>query len=211
MTSRAGTSSARSKRRSYMTKLLAVMACSACLAAAFALTSGASTRHFHARPLRRTFSVLAAARAAATQGTPSIQYPGAVSTAYAASEADGNRLFVSQQADGDICIIDQEPQSAPPGANGTLRTGAMASGCSTPTGAEQNGGILFQPASGSLPATAAVLVPDGVGEVDFSLSDGTVVKVAVANNVAWYASASLTRVTFDAPGGGEVSAATTAS
>jgi hypothetical protein len=179
------------------------------LAAAVASASNPSAGAFHARPLVRAFAVLRAPRIADAASAPAEPLAGATTTVLAADNSDGSRLFVATQADGDICIIDQEPQSATPDATGAVRTGLMDVGCSPAAAAEQQGGVLTFPATATLPAVAAALVPSGVTHVDFVLTDGTDVPVAVVNNVAWYSSPQLASVQFAVPGGQDVTAGTT--
>lgn len=200
--------SARPRRRRGVQ--LALVACaSGALAAAVANASNPAPADFHARPLARAFAVLRAPRIADASATPSEPLAGATNEVLAASNSDGSKLFVATQADGDICIIDQEPQSATPGSTGAVRTGLMDVGCSPASAAEQQGGVLTFPATATLPAVAAVLVPNGVTHVDFVLADGTTVSVGVVNNVAWYSSPQLASVQFAVPGGEAVTAGTT--
>ena len=181
----------------YARRAVLVAGVAAALTVAASMASGSSTEGFRTLPLRASFTVLKAAHAADAQ-VP--QLAGSLAIAPAASEPDGNQLFVSQQVDGEVCIVDQEPASAAASGSDSTRVGGTSAGCSTAIAAEQRGGVLFQPASGSYPATAAVLVPNGTSEVDFELTDGTVERVSVANNVAWYESPQLAEVTFDVPG-----------
>jgi hypothetical protein len=203
---------ARRPSRGRFGRQLGVVVCLSAVGAAIvgASATGSPASRFHARPLKRDFAVLADARTADASSAelPAEPLTGAASTVFAASNSDGSRLFVSTLTDGEICLIDQEPQSAPDGSAGTVRTGLMNVGCSSPADAEQRGGVLVSPASGTLPAVAAALVPNGVASVDFVLADGTDVTVPVTNNVAWYASTQLTAVQFSVAGGGTIETGT---
>jgi hypothetical protein len=196
--------------RRFAPQLGIVVAASAGLAVVGASASGSTASRLHLRPLARAFAVLGAARTAgASSVAPAEPLANAISTVFAASNSDGSQLFVATLADGEICLIDQEPQTAPNGDADTVRTGLMNVGCSTPADAEARGGVLIAPATGTLPAVASVLVPNGVANVDFALDDGTTVDVPVANNVAWYASSQLTAVSFAIAGLGSVTVGAT--
>jgi hypothetical protein len=198
--------------RGVVPRLGAVVAASAGLAVVGASAAGSTSGRFHVRPLARAFGVLGAAHTADASGpAPAEPLANAISTVFAASNSDGSQLFVATLADGEICLIEQEPQTAPIGDADTVRAGLMNVGCSPPADAEARGGVLIAPATGTLPAVAAVLVPNGVTNVDFTLAGGTTVDVPVANNVAWYASSQLTAVSFAIAGVGPVTVGATPS
>jgi hypothetical protein len=176
----------------------------------FAGTSLGTTRvTFHVRPLSRAFAILREAHSAASIPTPVEPVNGATATVFAASGGDGSQLYVATEANGDICLIDQQPQAGPPGSSSTVRTGLMIVGCSSAASAEQQGGVLIAPASGDLPAVAAALVPNGVTSVTFLQTGGSPVTLPVTNNVVWYASPTLSTVQFVAPNGQTVTDGTT--
>lgn len=181
--------------------LTAVAASAGGLALAGTSASGLTRSGFHVRPLTRAFAVLRHAHAADAAVAPAEPLGGSTATVFAATGGDGSRIFVATQANGDICVIDQEPQSGAPGSSASVRTGLMVVGCTTASEAEQQGGVLIAPADAGLPAVATVLVPNGVTSVTFLQSGGEPVTEPVSNNVVWYASSSLSAVQFVTPDG----------
>jgi hypothetical protein len=175
-----------------------------------ASASGSPARHRpRVLPLTHAFAILRDARVADITPGPAEPLAGSISVVFAASNSDGSQLFVSTQSDGDICLIDQEPQNAETTGSGAARTGVMSVGCSSAADAEEQGGVLISPATSTLPAVAAALVPNGVTSVTFELANGTEVVTPVTNNVAWYASSQLVTVRFTIPGSGTITTGTT--
>lgn len=190
-------------------QLAVVVGATSGFALAGAGASGSNARQFHVLPLKRAFAVLRTAHIA--QAAPALAEPltGSTSTVFATSNSDSSQLFVSTQADGDICLIDQEPVGTPTGASGSVRNGMINVGCSSAADAEEQGGVLISPATSTLPAVAAVLVPDGVTSVNFDLANDTTVTEPVVNNVSWYSSPQLKAVQYNIAGAGTVTTGTT--
>jgi hypothetical protein len=199
------------KGRRRLVRFAVTAAVAAGVAFAQAGGSGIARPAFHAKPLTRAFRILRGPRVAAVEPAPAQPLTGATATDYAASEADGSKLFAATLADGELCLIDQEPSVAPAASATATRTGSMSVACGSASAAEQDGVGLVFPAGGGYPAVAAVLVPDGVTSVSFELQGGGAVDEPVSNNVAWYSSTRLAGVAFTMPGGARVSTSTSPS
>ena len=198
----------RSPRRLHLVELALVLMATAGLAFAGSGAAGGVRHPVRLRPLDRAFAIVRDAHLASAQPVLSTPPTGATSTTYAATEPDGSELFAATLVDGEVCLIDQEPQQA--GQPDDVRTGFVGIACGTLAGAELRGIGLVYPSSAAFPAVAAILVPDGVRSVSFELTDGSAVSVPVANNVAWYSSAQLASIVYVMPDGATVSTAAAA-
>lgn len=183
-----------------------VMVASAGLAYGGSAAFAIRVAHARLRPLADVFSVLRRARVADAGPAPRESVGDASSTAFVATFATGDSVYVATLESGDICLVDQEPVDSA-GMTPNDATGLTAIACSHPAEAEETGTSILMPATDSSDARITVLVPDGVQAVVFDETDGTAVTETPVNNVAQYAAQNLASANFVAPDGQRVSEA----
>ncbi len=160
-------------------RLIALVAVAAALTGIITVAFASAENNDHG-------SVTAASSFSVLSNTTAAKVSGAV----LALQQQGVKVYAAQEANGDICVTEENARGA----------GGQACGHAPEAVSKGLSEVVAGPSLGE-PTRITVLVPNGVRSVTFKTTDGSTNAVPVVNNVATESGATLQSATYTLPSG----------